>query len=32
MEGVIVLKIKEAYQQKILEWKEDGFPKGKQLV
>ena len=29
MKGIIVLKIKEVYQQKMLEWKEDGSPQGK---
>jgi hypothetical protein len=32
MEGAIVLKIKKAYQQKMLKWKEDSSFKGKQLV
>jgi hypothetical protein len=29
MENAIVLEIEKIYQQKILKWKEDGFPKGK---
>jgi hypothetical protein len=29
MESTIALEIEKAYQQKILEWKEDGSSKGK---
>ena len=29
IEGAMVLEIEEAFQQKMLKWKEDGSPKGK---
>jgi hypothetical protein len=32
MESTITLEIEEVYQQKILKWKENSSPEGKQLV
>ena len=32
MEGAMVSEIKEAFQQKMVKWKKDGSPKGKQPI
>ena len=32
IEGAMASEIEEAFQQKMVKWKDDGSPKGKQLV